>query len=55
MSRIVAALEANGAPEARKVLEELSAAAPESVLSLEAKASLERLARRLAAKPCHSL
>jgi hypothetical protein len=49
--RIVEALEANGTPEARKVLEELVAAAGESALSQEAKASLERLATRPLVKP----
>jgi hypothetical protein len=44
--RIVEALEANATPEARKVLEELSAAAVESATRQEAKASVERPAAK---------
>jgi hypothetical protein len=49
--RAVEALEANGTPEARKVLAELAVGLPDSPLAGEAKASLQRLAKRTAAKP----
>jgi WD40 repeat protein len=49
--RAVAVLEDIGTPPARHLLEELAAGAPEARLTREAKASLERLARRPAALP----
>ncbi len=48
--RAVAALEDIGTPEARRLLNELAQGAPEARQTLEAKASLERLRRRLAVK-----
>jgi hypothetical protein len=47
--RVLEALEANGTPEARKVLAELAAGPADSPTTQEAKASLQRLARRPAA------
>jgi WD40 repeat protein len=44
--RALEVLELLGTPEARKVLEELARGAPDAALTREAKASLERLARR---------
>ena len=44
--RAVEVLEHVGTPEARQVLEGLTQGAPEARLTQEAKASLERLARR---------
>jgi hypothetical protein len=49
--RAVAVLEDIATPEARQVLGTLAEGAPESRLTREAKASLERLARRPAATP----
>jgi hypothetical protein len=49
--RVIEALEANGTPEARKVLADLAAGPTDSPLAGEAKASLQRLARRTTAKP----
>jgi WD40 repeat protein len=48
--RAVEALEANGTPEARKVLAELAAGPADAPLAQEAKASLDRLGTRPAAK-----
>jgi WD40 repeat protein len=47
--RVLEALEANGTPEARKALAELASGPPDSPLSREAKASLDRLSTRSAA------
>jgi RNA polymerase sigma factor (sigma-70 family) len=49
--RAVQALEYIGTPEARQVLDSLATGVPEARLTREAQASLERLARRRAAKP----
>jgi HEAT repeat protein len=49
--RVVEALEANGSKEAREALAELAEESAEAVLTREAKASLERLARRPASSP----
>jgi hypothetical protein len=49
--RSVEVLEQIGTPEARTVLEALAGGAPEARLTQEAKASLERLAKRPAASP----
>jgi WD40 repeat protein len=49
--RAVAVLEQLGTPEARGLLERLATGAPEARLTQEARASLERLARRPAALP----
>jgi hypothetical protein len=49
--RVIEALEANGTPEARKVLAELAAGPADSPLAREAKASLDRLSTRPAARP----
>ncbi|HMC63737.1 MAG TPA: hypothetical protein VKI65_02250 [Gemmataceae bacterium] len=49
--RGLAVLEYIGTPEARKVLARVAQGAPEARLTQEAKASLERLAKRPAAKP----
>jgi RNA polymerase sigma factor (sigma-70 family) len=49
--RAVAVLEAIATPPARQLLEEVAAGAPEARLTREAKASLERLARRPARAP----
>jgi hypothetical protein len=45
-TRALEVLEAVGTPEARKVLEGLAKGAPDAALTREARASLERLARR---------
>jgi hypothetical protein len=45
-ARALEVLEGIDTPEARKVLEELARGAPEAALTREAKASLERLAKR---------
>ncbi len=50
-SRALQVLEHIGTPGARKVLETLARGVPEARLTQEAKASLERLAKRPAAKP----
>jgi hypothetical protein len=47
--RAVEVLEAIGSPEARRLLETLSEGMPEARLTREAMASLERMAKRLAA------
>ncbi|HTU89062.1 MAG TPA: hypothetical protein VMF69_03095 [Gemmataceae bacterium] len=49
--RAVAVLEDIGAPEARRLLQELAKGAPEARLTREAKASLKRLERRQVTKP----
>jgi RNA polymerase sigma factor (sigma-70 family) len=49
--RAVEALERVGTPEARQILEGLAQGAPETWLTDEAKASLERLAKQYAMKP----
>jgi WD40 repeat protein len=49
--RVVEALEANGSKEARQALAELSEGAADTVLTREAKASLERLSRQPAPAP----
>jgi hypothetical protein len=49
--RAVEVLENIGTPEARELLKSLADGVPEAVLTQEAKASLERLARRPAVKP----
>jgi hypothetical protein len=49
--RAVEGLEHIGTTEARRLLEKLAQGAPEAGLTREAKASLERLAKRPAAKP----
>jgi WD40 repeat protein len=49
--RAVEVLEHTGTPSARQVLEALATGVPEARLTREAQASLERLARRHAAKP----
>jgi WD40 repeat protein len=49
--RVLEALEANGTPEARRVLAELAAGPADSPLAREAKASLDRLSTRPAARP----
>jgi truncated hemoglobin YjbI len=49
--RALEVLEHIGTPEARQVLKVLAEGAPEARLTQEAKASLERLARRTAASP----
>jgi hypothetical protein len=49
--RALEVLEGLGPPEARKLLEELARGAPEAALTREAKASLERLAKRPAVAP----
>jgi dipeptidyl aminopeptidase/acylaminoacyl peptidase len=49
--RAVEVLEQGGTPEGRQLLQLLSRGAPEARLTREAKASLERLAKRPAAKP----
>jgi hypothetical protein len=49
--RAVEVLETIGTPEARQVLERLARGVPEARLTQEAKASLERLAKRSAARP----
>jgi hypothetical protein len=49
--RVIEALEANGTPEARKVLAELAEGPADLPLASEAKASLDRLSRRPAARP----
>jgi WD40 repeat protein len=49
--RVTEALERIGTPEARQLLEMLAQGAPEARLTREAKASLQRLARRTAAMP----
>jgi WD40 repeat protein len=46
VSRAVAVLEQIATPEARRLLEDLAAGAPEALPTREAKAALERLARR---------
>jgi WD40 repeat protein len=50
-SRSVAVLEQIGSPEARKILAQLATGDAEARLTQEAKASLERLARRRTAQP----
>ena len=49
--RAVEVLEYIGTPEAQAVLKELAQGAPEARLTQEAKAALDRLAKRPAAKP----
>jgi hypothetical protein len=49
--RAVEALERIGSPDARRLLEELAGGAPPARLTQEAKASMERLARRLPTAP----
>lgn len=49
--RVVEALEANSSKEARQVLTELAKESTDAELAREAKASLERLSRRLASAP----
>jgi hypothetical protein len=49
--RAIEALEANASSEARKALAELAKGPTEAVLTAEAKASLERLARRAVSRP----
>jgi RNA polymerase sigma factor (sigma-70 family) len=49
--RAVAVLEDVGTPQARQVLETLAKGEPEARLTLAAKASLQRLARKAAARP----
>jgi RNA polymerase sigma factor (sigma-70 family) len=49
--RALEVLERSGTPEARRLLESLARGAPEARLTQEAKASLQRLARRPAASP----
>jgi hypothetical protein len=49
--RALEVLEHLGTPEAQQVLESLAQGAPEARLTQEAKASLERLAKRSVAKP----
>jgi hypothetical protein len=49
--RAVTALEQCGTPEAGQLLRELAAGAPEALLTREAKAALERLARRSSGMP----
>ncbi len=49
--RVMAVLEDIGIPEARRLLEELAKGTPESRLTREAKATLQRLQRRAASAP----
>ena len=49
--RALRALEQMGSPDARQLLQRLAQGAPEARLTLEAKASLERLARRPPGRP----
>ena len=49
--RVAAVLEYIDTPEARQLLETLARGAPEARLTLETKASLERLSRRHPMKP----
>jgi hypothetical protein len=49
--RVLRALEQMGTPEARKLLEQLAGGAAEATLTQDAKAALERLARREGKRP----
>jgi hypothetical protein len=49
--RAIEVLERLGTPEARQALETLAKGVPEARLTQEAKASLERLAKRSIARP----